>query len=515
MEFVESERLELKREINEKICKAVIAFANTLGGRIIVGIDDIGRVIGVDDVDAEMLKASNLIKDCICPEIIQLVDIAPFELEGKTLISIDVEGGDEKPYYLAAKGLCPSGIYTRLGPANVPVDRRGIRKMIRVGDGISFETEQCKQQDLSFDVADRIFSKHGLDFGSDALLKTLGIKNHEGFFTNLALLISDDNPYEIKCAAFNDDAFTEFMGREDCQGSIFSQLETAEKLFNPVNSLRSYFPPGELERIDKRDYPPEAIREGILNTIVHRDYDDAQGAPTLIKMNRTEIRFISNGGLLGIGVNEALSGVSKTRNPRLQKLLLHLGLIEAIGTGLPTIFKLYEPEELSPEFIDFPNTVILVLPNLNTTRNKFLSVRRNDGPNLRGSYEDYLELERSGALPPDVKAAFQIVKRKQVEARRRTQVNNAEVGGRDERAVPEIRIESIEQLPSIEVGGLTVERALIKLAAENGGAFTRQEAEEALDAGRDVTLKVINGMLENGQLVKEGKARATRYRLAM
>ena len=515
MEFVEGERLELKREVNEKICKAVIAFANTLGGRIIVGIDDIGRVIGVDDVDAEMLKVSSLIKDRICPEMSQLVDIAPFELEGKTLIVIDVEGGDEKPYYLAARGLCPSGVYTRLGLANVPVDQRGIRKMIRIGDGISFETEQCKQQDLSFDAAKRVFSKHGWDFKNDALLETLGIKNREGFFTNLALLISDNNPYEIKCAAFNDDAFTEFMGREDCQGSIFSQLEAAEKFFNPVNSLRSYFPPGELERIDKRDYPPEAIREGILNTIVHRDYDDTLGAPTLIKMNRTEIRFISNGGLLGSGVDEALSGVSKTRNPYLQKLLLHLGLIEAIGTGLPTIFKLYEPEELKPELIDFPNTVILVLPNLNTTRNKNLSVRRNDGPNLRGSYEDYLELERSGALPPDVKAAFQTVKRKQMEARYQKQANDTEAHEQTRNPMASIRIESFEHLPPITVGGLTVERTLIKLATDNGGAFTRQEAEEALDAGRDVTLKVINGMLENGQLVKEGKARATRYRLAM
>lgn len=513
MELVESERLEFKSKVTERICRTIIAFANGAGGRLLVGIDDLGRAIGIDDIDAEMLRLSNLISDRICPELMQFVEIEPLELDGKRIICIDVESGDEKPYYLADKGLCPKGVFVRLGPATVPLDRRGIRKMIRDADRCSFEAEQCGKQDLSFVTAERVFARHGWEFESP-LLETLGIKTIDGFYTNLALLISDDNPFDIKCAAFNDDAYTELLDREFCTGSIFSQLEAAEKFLARANCLRSYFPPGELQRIDKNDYPPEAIREGIVNAIVHRDYDDAPGSSTLIKMNRTNLRFISFGGLFEIDAEQAVSGISRSRNPHLQNLFLRLGIIESLGTGLPSVYELYEPEQLKPEFKASPNTVELVLPNLNTTRNENLSARRNDGPSLRGGYEDYLALEKQGALPPDVERAFQNVKAKRQEAKVRTETSDARSYAQNHLADMGIAIESCARpISGATADGRRIERTLIKLAAAKGGAFTRKEAESVTGAGRDVTLKIINGMVENGKLAKEGRARATRYRV--
>ena len=515
MEFIESERVELKSRVNERICRTVVAFANSSGGRIFIGIDDLGRVAGVNDIDTEMLKLSNLISDRICPELMQFVAIDPVEIQGKQIICATVDPGDERPYYLADKGLCPKGVYVRLGPATVPLDRRGIRMMIRDTDGISWEAEQCKRQDLSFSTAKRIFEQHGWRF-EDPLLTTLGIKGMDGFYTNLALLISDDNPFDIKCAAFNDDAFIEILDRGICEGSIFKQLEDAENFLTRANCLRSYFPPGELQRIDKNDYPPEAIREGIANAIIHREYDGGLGAPTLIKINRTSMRFINYGGLCDTDVDQAISGVSISRNPHLQNLFLHLGIVESLGTGLPTIYELYEPEDLHPEFTASPNFVELALPNLNTTRNKDLSARRNDGPSLRGGYEDYLELERRKALPPDVEKAFQMVKAKRQEALRQSDSLSATDYAHKKQSEMGITIESYKQLGSeTTTDGKRIERALVKFAASQGGTFTRQEAEAATGIGRDTTLKVINGMLEKGALVKEGKARATRYRVAL
>ncbi len=532
MELVESEHLELKSKVTDRICRTIVAFANGSGGRIIVGIDDFGRVVGVDDIDAEMLRLSNLINDRICPELLQFVEIEPLELEDKRVICVHVNSGDEKPYYLADKGLCPAGVYVRLGPATVPLDRRGIRKMIRVADGVSWEDEQCRRQDLTFSCARRVFEEHGWEF-ADPLLTTLGIKGTDGFYTNLALLISDENPFEIGCASFNNDAFTEILSRRFCEGSIFDQLEAAVGFLDSVNPLRSYFVPGDLRRIDKYDYPPEAIREGVLNCIVHRDYDVGLGCPTLIKMNRTKLRFISHGGLCDITCEQALSGVSHTRNPRLQKLLLHLGIVESLGTGLQSIYELYQAEELTPEFTPSDNIVELVLPNLNTTRNDDLSPCRNDGANLRGSYEDYLELEKRGALPPDVEKAFESVKRRHQEAlarsgggleatssRARLANVRSENGpgassAQEQLANMGVAIESFESQGSETTeDGLLVERTLIKLATTNGGTFTRKEAEAATGTGRDVTLRIINGMVERGELLKEGKARATRYRVA-
>ena len=279
---------------------------------IIVGyIDDYGNVIGVDDIDNEMLRISNMLNDSIEPSISELVEIEPVEHEGKIIILVSVEVGDDQPYYLKSKGLVPAGVFTRLGPATVPVDRRGIRKMIRHADGISFEREHCKEQELTFKDAQRAFENHGLSF--DRITLKNGIIGVDGFYTNLGLLISDQNPYSLRCASFNNDAMTELINRFDCTGSIFKQAEEAEAFLGVTNALRSYFVPGKLERIDKYDYPVLAIREGIMNAIIHRDYD--LHAETVMKMSRTEIMFTNYGGLQGISVDSAVQGLAEVRNP--------------------------------------------------------------------------------------------------------------------------------------------------------------------------------------------------------
>lgn len=145
----------------------------------------------------------------------------------------------------------------------------------------------------------------------------------DGFYTNLGLLISDQNPYSLRCASFNNDAMTELINRLDCTGSIFKQAEEAEAFLSVTNALRSYFVPGKLERIDKYDYPVLAIREGIMNAIIHRDYD--LHAETVMKMSRTEIMFTNYGGLQGISVDSAVQGLAEVRNPPAAPTVLPLG----------------------------------------------------------------------------------------------------------------------------------------------------------------------------------------------
>ena len=133
MELRESDRIEFKLEVNERICKTVVAFANTLGGTIYVGIDDFGNPIGVpsEELDGEMLKLSNLIHDLVCPEIMQFVSIEPYDLNGKTLIKIGVDVGDERPYYLANKGPVPAGTFTHVSTGHPTHDPPGRRRFIR------------------------------------------------------------------------------------------------------------------------------------------------------------------------------------------------------------------------------------------------------------------------------------------------------------------------------------------------------------------------------------------------
>lgn len=79
--------------------------------------------------------------------------IEPIELEGRDVVRVSVEAGDEKPYYLASKGLVPAGVFTRLGPATVPMGSRDIRRMIREADDDFFETRHARMQDLTFETA--------------------------------------------------------------------------------------------------------------------------------------------------------------------------------------------------------------------------------------------------------------------------------------------------------------------------------------------------------------------------
>lgn len=514
MELRESERVEFKQEFTGNISKTIIAFANSAGGTLYIGIDDFNNVVGVDNPDETMLKVSNLVRDAICPELMQFVIIDAIEAEGRQVVRVQVECGDRRPYYLASKGLVPAGVYTRLGPASVPMDRSSIRRIIREVDKDHFETRHAAVQKLTFREAKLAFERRNVSF-DEGSFKTLGLYAEDGFYSNLALLISDQNPYAIRCAVFNDDAFTEFISSREFTGSIFRQYDDALTFLEAANKLRSYFP-GPY-RIDVWDYPLAAVREGLVNSILHRDYD--RESPTLIKMNRTRLDFISFGGLHDITMEEALDGCSSTRNPRLQNLFHRLGIVEAFGTGLPGIFKLYEQENLEPKVVS-ENTFLLSLPNVNTARNPNLSLTSNDGPSLRGNEQELAELYESGSLPHDVVEEYERVQSKMHET---LQEQNAmmhlpekhRAAHDDDFAVEVERLAKLEEAAEGRTdetaGEAKLERYLMEFALDKD-EFTRQEAEQVLMANRDTTLKVINGLINKGQLERTGKARATRYR---
>lgn len=223
----------------------------------------------------------------------------------------------------------------------------------------SIEDMRSWEQELTFKEATEIFMAHKLAF-TKVQMQTLGIVDAEGLYTNLGLLLSDQCPHIIKAAIFQDTTQNAFQSRREFTGSLFKQLRDAYSYLDMTNNLRSTF--SGLERIDKRDYPEAAVREALLNSIVHRDY--SINASTLLSVYTDRMEFVSIGGLLpGIQKNDVLLGLSVCRNPKLANVFYRLNLIEAYGTGLPKIMGAYAQYTQEPQIITTPGAFKVLLPN--------------------------------------------------------------------------------------------------------------------------------------------------------
>lgn len=357
---IETENTEFKSQFTEDIYKEVIAFANTDGGIVYVGIDNNGNAVGLTDVDQEYTRITNGIRDAIMPDVTMFVR---FTIQENKVVRITVSEGSNKPYYLKGKGLKPSGVYVRQGASSVPASPEQIRQMIKESDGDTFEEMRSMEQELSFEAAANAFKKYGVPFGKEKY-RALGItqKNDE-LFTNLALIISDQCAHTTKVAVFGDDSNTTFKDNKEFGGSVFTQLEDTFNYLMLCNRTEATFK--GLERIEKQDYPEEALREALLNALVHRDYSFS--GSIIINVNNERMEFISIGGLLpGLSTDDIRIGISQPRNKNLAEMFHRLRLIESYGTGIRRIYKLYENCPVQPVIDVTTNAFKITLPNMNT-----------------------------------------------------------------------------------------------------------------------------------------------------
>jgi len=358
-EFKEVDRKtgRLPESLNKEIC----AFANTEGGELYIGVADDGSIVGVDNVDDVMTRASNTVHDNILPDILPFLQIRNEEAEGKTIVKIEVAVGTERPYYLRSKGLTPNGVYIRRGSASIPVSENGIRSMIMESSGASFEESRSLNQQLSFTTLEEEMKRRNLDFGA-AQMKTLKLVGQDGLYTNLALLLSDQCPYTIKAAIFQGKDNAVFRERQEFTGSVLKQLQDAYKFLDFYNKTKATF--SGVLRSDQRDYPEEALREALLNCLIHRDY--LFSGSILINMFDDHVEFNSLGGLVrGLSLEAVMFGVSQSRNPNLAAVFYRLKLVESYGTGIRKIKRLYSASNDKPVFRTAEGAFSVTLPNLN------------------------------------------------------------------------------------------------------------------------------------------------------
>lgn len=366
MIFRESETVALKEVFVDDIKKEIIAFANCNGGKLYIGVQDDGIVVGLDDPDGTALQISNMVRDAIKPDITMFLHYETLEENGKKIVVVDIQRGTDRPYYIAKKGMRPEGVYVRQGYSAVPATDAAIRQMIKETDGDRFESMRSLNQELTFEVAEKEFQLRKVEFGIQQM-RTLKLIDKDGLYSNLAMLLSDQCVPTIKVAVFQRKDQTVFKDRREFSGALTKQMNDVYDYIDFHNQTHATIE--KLLRIDVRDYPEIAVREALLNLLVHRDY--AFSASALISIYEDRMEFISIGGLMpGIELEDVMAGISICRNPDLANVFYRLHLIEACGTGISKIIGAYADVAEKPVIETTRNTFKIILPNINAMREK-------------------------------------------------------------------------------------------------------------------------------------------------
>lgn len=372
--FGEGKHIEFKAEIpkkHEKFLKDIIAFANTSGGKTIVGVeDDTGRVIGLGDQNPFKLSdtISNMISDACTPQI--YTEITAKTIEGNTILEVEVFPGVNRPYYLKSLGKEKSA-YVRINGTSRPAGEFRLKELEMEGMHMSYDTlwEIGERYDAAVTKAlmDSMYqtaldnsrtpeekaSVHELTLEK---LEDFGIlRKEEGEYvpTRAFTLLTEpkERHVKIQCALFKGTDRVDFIDRKEFWGAIQNQIEEAYQFVLRHTNKGAVI--DGLYRQDVYELPVSAIREIITNAVLHRSYVDQASIQVSIFDDRLEI---DSPGMLcaGLSVTDALSGKSKCRNKAIAEAFQYMKIIEGWGTGLPRLFRRCKEMGLpEPKFEEF------------------------------------------------------------------------------------------------------------------------------------------------------------------
>jgi len=347
----ESETLEFKPSLSQrdKICKALSGFSNTKGGTILVGISDNGRVIGIDIGRKTLEDLAGYVKENTDPSIFP--SIKQVEINKKKIIAITVEESKEKPVFFKDKA------YKRVGKSTHRILSSELRRLAREsGTKVYWDEQACKEATLE-DIdeekvrwfLEKTRGERRLNVESNIPLKEalerLNLLS-DGKLTNTTFLMFGTKPQkyflqaEVRCARFKGTkAVKPFLDMKVILGSIYEQVDEAEKFV--LNNIRkaAWTVPGRVEREERWEYPPDAIREAITNAIAHRDYCSTANVHVSIFDDRIEVW--NPGNLPEPLTPDDLKKTHKSIpvNPLLASTLFLIKYIEKWGSGTNDIVK--------------------------------------------------------------------------------------------------------------------------------------------------------------------------------
>ncbi len=362
----ESKTLEFKETLppkTERWVKTVVAFSNSAGGKLVVGVRDSGGVVGVDDARRIADAAANAIDDLCEPQVAPRIRVE--EIDGRDVVMIEVQPGTATPYYLKERNL-ERAAYIRVGATTRLADEMALRELSLRGSSQSYDEQP--RLDAAFDekaaqgLCDEMNRRRGdAERGGEVTLRNLEnwglVRRVDGeCVPTRALLLLTSNPYRfarIQCGQFKGTTRAVFLDRREYAGPLYEQVDAAEDFV-----LRNIRLGARIEGLYREDYyelPLEAIREAIVNAVVHRDLQANSCVQVALYDDRLEVT--SPGALFGgITIEQALDGATALRNPKIAEAFMQMDMFESWGTGLRRIRDACAAAGLpEPEFREIDN----------------------------------------------------------------------------------------------------------------------------------------------------------------
>jgi predicted HTH transcriptional regulator len=357
----EGKTLEFKRDLSSPgpALRTVVAFANSAGGRLVIGVEDRSRaVIGVKaPLDLEE-RLANLIADAIEPRLVPEIEVVPWRKTQVVVATVHPSG--TRPHYLKADGPA-KGTYVRLGSTNRTADAALIAELARRTSTETFDEQPVpglNSEAIDFAAASQCFAERRSLRRQD--LEALGmVSRHQGrtiptvggllLFGRERLLRYPDAWIQVGRFAGTDR--TELIDRADLTDYPVPAIEQAVSFVERNTRLGMSI--GRLTRRDAPAVPPAALREALVNAVVHADYAQ-RGAPIRVAVFDDRVEVENPGILLpGLTIEELREGLSRVRNRVFARVFNELGLIEQWGTGIRRMIEACTREGLAePEFTE-------------------------------------------------------------------------------------------------------------------------------------------------------------------
>lgn len=373
-EKIESTNIDFKEKVEyskpKSWLKSVSAFANTNGGILLFGIKDKDRIaIGLKDIEKDSEKISELINNKINP--LPRYELKSFSENGKEFIEVKVGDGPRTPYYYDSDGRKEA--FIRSGNESIPAPKHILDSLILKGQNTTFDELPSKYDisNVSFTLLNATLKKEtNKDLNKDKDLKSLELLTKDNKVTNAGLLLSDQGlltQSRIFCTrwkglvkgSIDGDAIDD----KEYTGSIISLLENTET-FIKNNSKNSWNIEG-MKRIEYEDYPARAIREAIVNAIIHRDYQII-GSEIHVDMFDNRLEITSPGGMIdGSQIqNLDITKISSMRRNRIiSDIFNRLNFMERRGSGLTRIIESYNDYKIKPAFTSDISSFKVTFPN--------------------------------------------------------------------------------------------------------------------------------------------------------